>query len=402
MAKLKPKFIKIISKIYSFVVGLLSKILPLKNYIIFESHSDFCDNSKAVFNKIMSYGLNKYYKIYWFVDNKDAFNSLEFTNVEFVQIKHNSFSKKIIGEIKRVILFASCKYYFFSHRNLARNMPKRGQVFFNLTHGTPLKDSTGRHNSIKKSSYILTTSEFSGDLRVRTFEGGEEKLKILGFPRNDFLFEHNKVLEKLGYSKQQFNKVIIWMPTFRRHKISGVNDSGALDEEKDIPILSDDTELNELKSILSNNKVLLIIKPHPAQDLRFIKVEESYNIRIVTNDELFNNNIELYNLLGESDALITDYSSVYMDYLILGKPIGFTIDDLPKYTKNLGFLVKNPLDYMPGHKIRECSDMIKFIEDVCRDLDTYSEERETICNLFNKYKDNKSSDRVLQFLGLIQ
>lgn len=402
MHKIKTLSIKALSIIYGLVLGLLSKIIPLKDIIVFESHSDFCDNSKAIFNQIIRYGLNEKYKIYWLIDNKDSFESLKLDNVEFLQINPGPIYKNIISEINRIILFARCKYYFFTHRNLARSTPKKGQVFFNLTHGTPLKDSTGRHSSINKSSYILTPSEFSGNLRVKTYGGGKDKLKVLGFPRNDFLFEYNNILEKLGYSKRQFNKVIIWMPTFRRHKNSKTNDSGASNNEIDIPIISDYVELNELKQVLSNNKVLLIIKPHPAQDLKYIKIKEDFNIRIVTNDELFDKNIELYNLLGESDALITDYSSVYMDYLILNKPIGFTIDDLSQYNRNLGFLVENPLEYMPGSKINKLSDMVKFIQDVCLEVDIYKKERNEICNLFNKYRDNKSSDRVLQFLGLIK
>lgn len=91
-----------------------------------------------------------------------------------------------------------------------------------------------------------------------------------------------------------------------------------------------------------------------------------------------------------------------MDYLILDKPIGFTIDDLSQYTKNLGFLVENPLDYMPGTKINTLHQMFDFIEEVCTEVDSYRSERDRVCKLFNKYKDNKSSDRVLKFLELIK
>lgn len=375
-------------------------ILPISNIIVFESHSDFCDNSKAIFNKVLHYNLNKKYKIYWFVDNTDNNIFQKYKDIEFVQIKHNSPLKNIISELKRAILLTKCKYYFFSHRNLSRSKPRNGQIFFNLTHGTPLKDSTGRHHSISKSTYILTTSEFAGDLRIKTYGEGSSKLKILGFPRNDFLFEDTNAIRKLGYSKESFNKIIVWMPTFRRHKNSKTNDTNANEHDIDIPIIDSLYKWDELNDFLSKRNVFLIIKIHPAQDMKFIKITESSNIRLVTNDELFDKEIELYNLLGESDSLITDYSSVFLDYLILDRPIGFTIDDLIKYKENLGFLVSDPLEYMPGEKIQVLEDMYSFIENVCNGYDAYKEHREKANLLFNKFRDNKSADRVLEFIEI--
>ena len=55
-------------------------------------------------------------------------------------------------------------------------------------------------------------------------------------------------------------------------------------------------------------------------------------------------------MLGSSDALITDYSSVYFDYLLLDKPIGFTVDDMELYIKDRGFIFNNPEEYMPGKR----------------------------------------------------
>ena len=319
----------------------------------------------------------------------------------FVQITHKSPFLKVVYEIRRTILIIRCKYYFFTHRNFSRTTSKKGQVYFNLTHGTPLKDSTGRHNSIKKSAYLLTTSQFVGKLRVKTYKGGENKLQILGFPRNDLLFKSEDILRLFNIYRCDYQKIVMWMPTFRRHINSSTNDAGAKADELDIPIIMNLKNWGGLNEFLIKNKVLLIVKPQPAQDLKFFKVESNSNIHIITNDDLFERNVELYSLLSESDALITDYSSVFMDYLLTNRPIAFTIDDLQKYQKNLGFLVDNPLEYMPGYKIENFKHMLSFIESLLNGEDDYTKQRYEIMRLFNFYQDNKSADRILKFLNLI-
>lgn len=398
ISKKSPHAFKI-KLIKTFIARPLS-LLPLKNIMVFESHSDFCDNSKALFNKILEYGINEHFKIYWLVENIDAFKDKNIKNVKFISIKRDTIFEKVISELRNAVLFSRCKYYFFSHRNFARIKPKKGQIFLNLTHGTSLKDSTGKHGAVLRSSYVLSTSEFLSKIRVKTYRGGESKIRILGFPRNDFLFEEKNSISKLGLNIDMYKKIVIWMPTFRRQKNSDRNDSGT-NKRSDIPIINTDAEWSRLEQLLSNMDILLIIKPHPAQDMKYIRNMNSNNIKVITNDELLYKNVELYNILGESDALITDYSSVYIDYLILDKPIGFTIDDMSEYSEHLGFVVENPLDYMPGAKITNIDEMLNFIKDVSADVDLYKDERGRVCKLFNKYTDNKSSDRVLKFLELI-
>lgn len=390
--KIKLKLIEL------FIVKPL-KLLPLKDIIIFESHSDFSDNSKALFNKIIEEGINNKFEMYWLVENINSFQNKKIKNVKFVSLKRNTFLEKIISEFKNAILLSRCKYYFFSHVNYARSNPKKGQVYFNLTHGTSLKDSTGLNANAKNTTYILSKSDFTAKLRVITFEGGKEKIQILGFPRNDLLFNNNNCLKLLDINKNENKKVVIWMPTFRRHAKSGRNDTGT-NQNSDLPILKDENDIHNLENYLTSKNIIIIIKPHPAQDLSHFKAVSTNNIKFITNDKLLEKEIELYELLGETDALITDYSSVYMDYLILDKPIGFTIDDINEYGNTLGFLVEDPLNYMPGPKIKTLDDMINFLEQISIEADSYKEERARVCKIFNKYTDNKSSDRILEFLDL--
>lgn len=157
--------------------------------------------------------------------------------------------------------------------------------------------------------------------------------------------------------------------------------------------------MRQLDKYLKESDMHLIIKLHPAQDYEGSEPVEYENIKIWTHQELNHQNIELYRLLGSSDALITDYSSVYFDYLLLNKPIAFTVNDLEMYTNERGFVFDKPEDYMPGSKIKSIEQFYEFLDKVSNNIDEYKLERHSINELVNYYKDDKNCVRILMQLG---
>ena len=121
------------------------------------------------------------------------------------------------------------------------------------------------------------------------------------------------------------------------------------------------------------------------------------NIKILKNDELEEKKLKLYNLIAQANSLITDYSSVYFDYMILDRPIGFTIDDLKEYK---GYVFEKPLEYMAGIHIKDYNDFQQFLIDTIHGKDECREKRRKLNNIFNKYSDNKNSERITKFLNL--
>ena len=378
-----------IKKIYTTFISML----PKKNIILLESHSDFCDSSKKIYDTLIKYNLNDKFKIVWTVEHPDNFKSLSVKNLKFINLK----SKKIKERLIRVYYYSFAKYCFYTHRFIG--LPNnKGQIIYFLNHSSfPIKDVRGQYCSYEDNTYIETTSDLSAKYRCKALGGGLEKMKSFGLPRNDELFESDRSKEKLGLNK--YNKVFIWMPTFKHHKNKIRNDFNS-DTQKDISILSREN-LKIVNDILNERNSILIIKFHPSQDMDFVDEFEFSNILFMTNKILETKQVDLYNLLGQTDALITDFSSVYFDYLLLNKPIGFELGDKEKYEKGTGFLVENPLDYMPGEKIYSIENMKKFIIDVCSDKDEHKQERKNLLNKIHDYKDGKSSERILKFLNLI-
>ena len=178
------------------------------------------------------------------------------------------------------------------------------------------------------------------------------------------------------------DKVILWLPTYRN-------------EEKDFPtpVLTERQAL-ELNEMLKLRNAKLIVKIHPLQKLSGEMKKYSY-IEFVTQEQLNKSEMTVYSLLRAADALITDYSSVYFDFMMLDRPIGFTVDDIEEYKKNRGFVFENPYDYMPGYKISNYGDVLSFIEDVIEGNDRYAKERRELNKKINFYNDGKSCERVV-------
>ncbi|MFR1380466.1 MAG: CDP-glycerol glycerophosphotransferase family protein, partial [Clostridium neonatale] len=134
------------------------------------------------------------------------------------------------------------------------------------------------------------------------------------------------------------------------------------------------------------------------QDFQKYNLISTNNILFLTQNDIENKKINLYSLFNETDALLTDYSSVNFDYLLLNKPIGYVIDDFENYKNRPGFAMKNPLDVMPGDKLYSVKDLYRFIETLLKGEDNYRESREKVNEWANKYHDNKNCERLLKII----
>lgn len=375
--------------------ALIANILPKKNIILFESQPDFADSSKSIFDECLCNDINRKYKMVWLVEKPENFKNADIFNTIF--IKKNS--KKLSDNIQKLYYFMVAKYCFYTHNLIGLPGNKR-QIRYFIPHAAlPLKNSSGCFWSYQSNTYIECTSNFAAKYRCKTFGGGEERVKILGLPRNDELFIVDDTKEKLGLL--DYKKIIIWLPTFKHHKNKDRNDYNNNKISQDISLLNE-SDLKFTNNFLKKSNMILLIKFHPMQDLSFVKMKKYSNIRCISDNDLRRKNILLYRLLNVSDALITDFSSVYIDYLLLNRPIGFELIDIDKYKKGRGFLFKNPLKYMPGFKIHNKDELISFLEKISKGDDEFESERKKLLNLVHKYQDGKSSQRILKELNLIE
>ncbi|MBQ1843024.1 MAG: CDP-glycerol glycerophosphotransferase family protein, partial [Lachnospiraceae bacterium] len=122
------------------------------------------------------------------------------------------------------------------------------------------------------------------------------------------------------------------------------------------------------------------------------------NIIVLDGKSVKQYGVDNYRLMKDTDALITDYSSVACDYLHLDRPIGYTLDDEADY--RLGFLVNPPEKLMAGEKIYNYDQLIDFISGIVANKDLYKTARHELFDKCFKYHDGKSCERLAEFLHL--
>jgi CDP-glycerol glycerophosphotransferase (TagB/SpsB family) len=157
-------------------------------------------------------------------------------------------------------------------------------------------------------------------------------------------------------------------------------------------------KLEELNGILERHQAVCVVKPHP------LAVPEDRpdlsRVRFITDDWLRQKGITLYELLGASDALVTDVSSVYVDYLILDRPIVHHFPDIREYEASRGFSIGPIDDYLAGPNTRDADEFLEAISAILEGKDTHADVRRRVTALFHTHLDGAATARLLTYLGL--
>lgn len=359
-------------------------LLPIKNLIYFNSIPDMSDNTKAVFDEMLSRGMNSKYHMVWQVENRKEYRNYNVKNVKFVD-KTNLWNKLLDR------YFLTCAKCIIScNAYLWRMTPDQYAIF--LDHGSPIKSLRGKYETpIKYITHQLVSADCFIDVISYEHNVPKEMLISLGYPRNDILKYRAADVKKI--LKTECKKVIVWYPTFRQRK----SDMKSV-TEKPLPIIHDIEAAKHINDIAKENNVLIVLKPHFAQKVDNIKDLNLSNIKFITDDFYYSNHISSYTFLSGCDALLTDYSSVYFDFTLCNRPIGVIWEDIEEYRKNEGIAID--LDYylQGAEKIYNESELSEFIVRISKDEDILCDKRNEIKRVVNKNADKDCVGSVVDFI----
>lgn len=382
----------------------------LENIIIFRSgphiteyiHGmDFADNAKALFEYMLERGYNEKYELIWFVKNPDEFVMYTgYSNVSFIALEWSlSDDKDKRDEYYRALCLA--KYIFFTDAyGIARNA-REDQIRIQLWHGCGFKTRLNFTPCRDRYEYMTVTGDVYAKIHKELFGLNDNQLLITGNAKVDWLFNDNvnKYFEMLGIKNS--NKYIFWLPTFRQGAdILNQNNGYAIDGETGLPVVDNQAKMEKLNNFLSDNNVMMIIKLHPFQKRECIKQESLSNIVFLDNSRLDELGIHINHMLGKADALISDYSSVAVDFLALNRPMAFVLEDVEKYEIKRGFIFEDIVGNMPGKDIYSFDDFYGFVEEISKGLDLTSEKREHLRTGMLRYMDGNNCQRIIDALGI--
>ena len=270
------------------------------------------------------------------------------------------------------------------------------RLIINLWHGVPLKKIALLDPNLKKAARIyfkkifsdnytcvLTTSHALIPLMARSFAISEDRIKVWGQPRNDGMFQTNDrtmILQRIYPDLPEYSQAILYAPTFR--------DYGQVQL---FPFK--DFDLEQMEHFLEEKKMLLFIRTHVAEQGSAAPYLGK-RIRFLGNEQAE----DVTGILNIFDCLITDYSSIYIDYLLTGKPMIFLPYDRRKYLDGRGMNFDYD-DVTPGPKPETFTD---FLEALSPETDSWKEERDRINQLFNEIQKPCAADICRQVLNMIQ
>ena len=335
---------------FKTITSKINTIIPKNNKrIVLYSNWGFRDNLRTLYQYLVDNGYQEEYEI--ICASNDFYHLEKEKDVKYVSI------------YRGLYYFLTSKYFFYSFGKYPIK-PAPNQMVVNLWHGMPLKKIGNLEEGLENVDYnfftkLVTSSYFFKPIMKAAFNATDEQMLIVGNIRNDELF------------KEKQDKRIIWMPTYRNSK--NYHDS------QDALIFSlEEDDSRKIEQLLLKYGYQLYIKLHPLEESRLQVQMNHSTIHLLTEEIISEQYGTLYTFLGTTSALITDYSSVFLDYYLLNRPVAFTINDYEEYKGKRGFVFEDVKSLMVGSVIRNSNDLLKFLEGLAQSEDENEKERNEV------------------------
>ncbi len=362
-----------------------------KIVIGFESYPDFSDNSRAMYDYIREKCSDKY-DLVWLLTDKN--NRNRHNNIKCIHPEDDNFE----NEFNKIDTILSTQFFYSAYK-------KKFQTWICLWHGGGYKNvgkfSEGESYSFinvnaTKIDYFLSTSRFMSAIFSCELALKYEKFLEFGSPRVDLLLSDNSKdnlsIVLGGVDVNKYKKVIFYLPTFKN---GAGRKEGYLNTSNSLGCLPYDEE--DLNSFLQENNYLLITKLHPTE-INSINTKKYSNIKIISNQSLTESDIDLHNILGSADLLVTDYSSIAKDFLNLERPVSYVHSDFDDYNTRRGIVFGDYELWFPGPRISTIKEFMKESKKLLTDKEYYRGNRIRTNRVTNGSYEFDAREKVLDFI----
>ena len=326
--------------------------------ILFCSSPNFSGNAKALYD-YMNNNYKGKFELLWVIDKKEDYELLK-NKVNCIMYPSSKFNK----------IFKNFNIIFTTHGQLM-NEKKKNQIYINLWHGIGPKkagylldenkmapqDKEYLLKMRRTTDYMICPTVFWQYVFSSLFKYSSSRVLPIAYPKLDDIVysDGNENLKKLlNENVSKYKKIILYAPTFKKglgRKDESANAYNLFDLEK----YDESVLLNYLKK----ENYLLLIKYHPSEETKFKKIINS-NVKYITESMLRQNNLNINNILSGTNILITDYSSLGVEYTILDKPLIYLNNNINEYKKNRGIIFDSS-DFWMENKASNITELISLL-----------------------------------------
>lgn len=296
-------------------------------------------------------------------------------------------------------LLLTSRYVFSTHGNSLTGSSKR-QLEVNIWHGVLYKNIRKLRGEEGIDAQITAgTSPLSQKMFSEAFGVSKESVLISGYPRNDIMLQSQRDLEaikkRITPDLTKFKKMAFWMPTFRRNP-GNEDSSGRYGMKLDNPFQVENFDVNGFNELLKEQETLCLLKPH-----YFYLTDKHFqgysNIMMIDDEWIGEQGITLYHLLGIVDILISDFSSVIIDFILLNRPIVCFCTDLEEYKRTQGLYFEDIENWLPTKLIQQQDAFFQHLRLVLSTgNDPFEDKRKSLEKEFFTYSDAHSSQRIIE------
>lgn len=363
--------------------------------ILFEAFGgrNYTCSPKAIYEKMLSMPQFKNFKFVW-----------AFLDTDIHDVKEDKRTTIVKSKSKEYYKYCSIAKYWIVNSIMEESLTKKkGQVYVQCWHGTPIKKlrcdievdgsvlntikEIRKRNDIdaKRFDYFISPSKYCTEKFISAFNlkklNKENIIIEEGYPRNDFLF--NKTQKDITLIKEKLKipinkKVIFYLPTFRDNQhTSGIGYTYELQ-----------IDFDRLRKAIGDEYVVLFSPHYFIANSIDLSKYEGFVINVARYDEIN----ELYLV---SDIIMTDYSSVFFDFANLKRPMVFYMYDYDLYQSRLrDFYIS--LDELPGPITRTQEELEKCIINIETEFPKYERKYEDFNKKYNYLDDGNASERVIK------
>jgi CDP-glycerol glycerophosphotransferase (TagB/SpsB family) len=366
------------------VVGLGDRVVPKADEVVVRTGPDFEDQGRELVAALVRAG---HTRITWLVSDRTDPGPAGAVAARVVPARSPA----------GLLAYWRASVVVHTHGVYGSRRTSAAKVFVNMWHGMPVKrlpaDSDVGRN---QTDVTIATAPIHAENLAATWGLSPEQVAVTGLPRNDVLIATAARPMPVALRDLTGGRpLVVWLPTYRTiagdHEVDGV-DTG------DVSQFAGGTA-EAVNALMARLDVHAVLKAHPLAPRP--EVTRLSHLDVWDEDDLAASGLTLYHLLAHADVLISDHSSVWIDFLLTQRPMVFAVSDLEEYAGSRGFYFDPVTDLFPGPLVTDLEALereLAVLVAAAPGRDAWADRRRDALAMHHVHVDAGSADRVARLV----